>query len=209
MAHTRPLSLLSIAVAALLALAGAPGVSAQADPVAVAQQFFDATNRRDLASMLAVVTNDHVHEGGPCFMQTCVGKASFQEALERAGAAGLPAILTLSIRASGTTVTARNEVRPPFLPEAARAQGVERLVEIETLEIRGDKIASMRSVPDPSDPQTAKLLTLFQQGPAPAQRAPTQLPRTGAPAAPLALGVTTFGLIALAAVLRRFRRPTA
>ena len=100
---------------------------------------------------------------------------------------------------SGSQVNARTEVSD----DRSKAAGVDRLVANLTVEVRDGKMASWVSVPDPSDPQTAKFLAFQQAHAAPA---PSVLPATGegGPLASLPVAVLVAGiLLTLGLAVRR------
>ena len=128
---------------------------AQVDPGALRKQHMEAIDDRgDLAGALALYTDDAVIDGpGLCAAAPCVGKAAIQKELERRVAAKGRAT-TISDCVSGNVLTSRFEVRSDQIREA----GVERIVVWEIIEIRGDKISSVRGLSERTDPQTARFL---------------------------------------------------
>ena len=148
-------------------------VAAADDPATVVRRFIEVRNRYDVEGTLALVTDDIRFVAGPyCTPATpCVGVATQRAELKNFIADRVQVAIVGVPQVSGTTVRIRTEVRAdPF-----RAAGVERTVENETVEVRDGKVASLISVPDASDAQTAKLLA----GPPPAQGPPSAPPRTG------------------------------
>ena len=193
------LLLVPVGLALVGLLVSAPGgVLAQVDPLTVVRQALDANNRDDVEGLLALVTDDYVQEGGACESAPggrCVGKQAFRQAIERGPGdeaedepGGPPIITIASSQVSGNTVTARLEVRFDPTPAPLRAAGVERVIELGTFEVRGDKLASARFVRDLSDPQTAIAVALFEsegaQQPQPAPPRPPGPPAAPPPAAP-------------------------
>ncbi len=155
---TMPLLLL---LAALLpALTGA----AAEDPAAVVQRFLDARNRGDVAAAAALMTDDIVFVGGANCPPTapCVGLATAREQVRLFHAEGAQATVVGTLQVSGATVRGRLEVRG----NTSRAAGVDRFLVDLTVELRGDRLASHRAIPDASDPQTAQYLAYerAQQG---------------------------------------------
>jgi hypothetical protein len=63
-------------------------------------------------------------------------------------------VLNVQVLRNTATVRAENRFTPNLPP--LQAAGIERLVEIGRAELRGGKLASLRIVPDVSDPQTAR-----------------------------------------------------
>lgn len=166
---------------------------AQVDPAEVLRQFFDARSRGDPAAALALFADDAVYDGvGLCTPNPCAGKAAIKPEIERLIAGSQPTVL--SIQASGQLVTVRYEVRGA----RPRAAGVERIINIVTAEVRGDKIARFHVANDLTDPQTAQFLAFYRA------QAAGQLPKSGEPTLPapsIALGGV--GVIIVGIILRR------
>ena len=142
--------------AALLLVTAGSGI-AQADPVAVQQQLFDALARADVAAAVALFTDDAVidSESGYCADAPCVGKAAIQKDFERYVADKSRRVTPLSTYGSGGVLVTRFEARSATIQKA----GVERIILWGIREMRGDKIASSRCcLPDRTDPQTARFL---------------------------------------------------
>jgi LPXTG-motif cell wall-anchored protein len=192
----RVVALLAFALTAFSSMA-----LAQADPGALYRQWLEAQNRGDVEAQLALLTDDAVldSQGTPC--TPCVGKDAIRRELERrAGASVADTIVDQQV--SGNTATTRFENRGAL----AAAAGVERLIRITTVEVRGDRIAVVRGRLDTGDPQTARAVA-FQQAQAAAQRAPAQLPRTGEAGTLLQLLVLALVLMVAGLALRRRGRP--
>jgi hypothetical protein len=136
--------------AALLILAAAAGGSlAQADPVTVQQQLFDALARSDVQAALALFTEDAVidSESGFCAKAPCVGKAAIQDKSRH--------VTPLNTYVSGNVLVTRFEARSAAIQKA----GVDRIILWSIREMRGDKIASTRCcLPERTDSQTARFL---------------------------------------------------
>jgi hypothetical protein len=143
--------------AALLVLTAGWGASAQADPVAVQQQLFDALDRGDVTGALALFTDDAVidAESGLCARAPCVGKAAIQKDLERFVMDKTRRVTVLNTYVSGNVLVTRFEARSATIQKA----GVERIILWGIREMRGEKIASYRCcMPERTDSQTAKFL---------------------------------------------------
>lgn len=160
-----------LALAAALVMVLSFPASAQTDPGLVLQQLVDAVNRDDVATQVALVSDDVIFIGGPCGEApggVCVGKDQFRMAVEEGGAR----VTITSMEVSGNIVRFRVEERFDFPPEAAAA-GVERFVELGTIVIEGDKVARAGLIADVTDPQTVTLLRIFAtMGPPPGDSRP-------------------------------------
>jgi len=183
----------------VLVLAALPSVVvAQVDPVAVFRQAVDARNRGDLPGFLALFAPDAVRQDGSC-PTGCSGEV-MRRSFEQNVAEHFQATV-LSAQATGTTVTARAELRS----DAFRARGAERVISNFTVQLRDGKIARWASTLDASDAQTAAYQAALRAQAPQAPPAPAQLPRTGGlggvPASAAAVAAIAAGL-----VLRR--RPT-
>ncbi len=162
----KPLLAALPALALVALLTSAPSVSAQANPLTVAQRLLEANNRNDFEAFFALLTDDHVQVGGGCGDAPggfCAGKEAirrhFEGAPEEEGAPTLTIIGTAQV--SGNTVTARVEGRLDPAPEPFGEAGVERLIATLTLVARGDTAAFVRFELDTSDAQTAAAAQLF------------------------------------------------
>ncbi len=157
----------------LVALPASFAVAAADDPATVVRRFIEVRNRYDAEGALALLSDDFRFVAGPyCTPATpCVGVATQRAELKNFIADRVQVTIVGTPQVSGTTVRIRTEVRAdPF-----RAAGVKRIVSNGMAEVRDGKVASLTSVPDASDAQTAKLLA----GPPPAQGSPSAPPRTG------------------------------
>ena len=177
----RHVPLLAPVAAALVALlvSVAPGSAQAADAGTLYRQFLEAQNRGDVAAQLALLTDDAVivadFAGGLCsFTAPCVGKAAIRRELERRVAAGAQTMIP-AFQVSGDTATARIELRNPV----TRSAGIERAILVNTIVARGGRIASVRSLLDTADPQTAGALAVLRGETAPTPAAaPVQIPRS-------------------------------
>src|SRR5712692_1083037 len=169
---------------AVLALVTSPAL-AQDDPASVINAFFDARSRGDATAALELFAEDAVYDGvGLCGGVTgdppCVGKSAIAPEIERLISGSLPTVIGTDV--SGNVVAVRYEVRGAR-PQAA---GVERIINVVTAEVQGDKITSFHVENDTSDPQTATFVA-FNRAQAAGAAAPAQIPRKRAlvnPAAP-------------------------
>ena len=157
-----------IAMAALVLATLTPTTTrAQPDPAGLFRQFVDAVNLGDVAGALTVFTDVVVWErGGRCPPGACVGTAAVRGEIEK-DVADHHRIDIIDIQASDNILTVRVELRT----DGTRAAGVERIIQLFTVEVRGDKISSVRVMVDTTDPQTAGFLA--------ARRPPAAPPATG------------------------------
>jgi uncharacterized protein (TIGR02246 family) len=154
-------------------IASATTVIAQTDPLAVYHRYLDASSRGDAAAVADIFAEDGVFVGGGgCRPTPCVGKAAIRQAFENIAAAHQQ-VSVVATEVSGNTVAFRAEA----VNDSIRAAGLERILSAGTAEVRGDRIAELRALPDPSDPQTARYLA-WQAAQTPAQT-PAALPRAG------------------------------
>ena len=114
----------------------------QVDPAALHQQQIDTLNAGDLDAMMALFTDDAVYQNASGCVDDCVGTAAIRAEFATHVADHLHVTRT-SFEVSGNTVTGEAEVTSDSL----RAGGVERIVFSFTVEVRGDKISSLRVVP--------------------------------------------------------------
>lgn len=120
--------------------------------VGLLRQYYDAVNRDDIATALAVFADDAVSfSGNRCQAGGgCAGKGEIAEGLEQQRT--LQTRFTLvSARQSGESIAASVESRN--IP--IRSTGVERVIQQHTMTFRGDKIVRFLSRLDVSDSQTA------------------------------------------------------
>jgi hypothetical protein len=126
---------------------------AQADPVAILEQFVDARNQADELGAMVLVGDEMIYVGGSeCSLgNPCVGPQALRGDLRRFISEHTQSMLVGVPSLSGTTVTARMEVAN----DAVRAAGLDRVVYSYTVDVRDGKLTSLRAVQDASDPQTA------------------------------------------------------
>ena len=180
------LSMVTLSIIALAAIAGllAPVATAQeADASAVFVEFVEAVNAGDVDAGLALFTEDATWlRGGRCPPGACTGQAAIRAELEK-DVADHHDLDIINVHVTGNTLTARVELRT----DATRAVGIERAIQIFTLEFEGGKISALQARPDITDSETADLRSRM-------------LPATGGgpasstdPALPLAAGLFLVG----------------
>lgn len=141
----------------LIAAMASGGALAQADPLYVQQQLYDALGRGDATAATALFTDDAVidTESGLCASAPCVGKAAIRKDFERYVKDKSRSVTTLDTHVSGNVLVTRFEARSATIKNA----GVDRIILWGIREMRGDLIASSRCcLPDRTDPQTARFL---------------------------------------------------
>jgi len=122
------------------------------DPGAVARRYVEAVNRGDVTAIVALFTDDATVAHGRVCTPPCVADpAAVRRQYEQDVANGVKLTIVDS-QVSGNTVAIRMEL----VAIPMRAAGVDRIVGTDTIEVRGDKIASLRFAPDLNDPETAK-----------------------------------------------------
>lgn len=115
------------------------------------QQYHQAQNRGDLAAAMALFADDATFTAAPTCLPSCTGKAQIQRAIEQR-------ILDynqqhlIEVQADGHVATSRTDWRS----DATRTAGVERRINIETVDERDGRIGRYTMRGDLSDPQTAK-----------------------------------------------------
>ena len=163
--------LFTVAIIALALVSTSLAALAQTDPAAVVKQFQAAVDRNDVDGQLALLTDDAVRKD-PINCQTpCVGKVAIRKALE-IRAVNVRVATVGGLQVSGNTVTGHTENRSA----AITAAGIERIVNVNTYEVRGDKISAHTIQRDSSDPLTAAVLKAQKA----ASATPGTLPTTGA-----------------------------
>src|SRR5713101_3962909 len=125
---------------------------AQGDPGAVARRYVEAVNRGDVTAIVVPFTDDATVAHGRVCTPPCVADpAAVRRQYEQDVANGVKLTIVDS-QVSGNTVAIRMEL----VSIPMRAAGVDRIVGTDTIEVRGDKITSLRFAPDLNDSQTAK-----------------------------------------------------
>lgn len=159
MRHRSSVRRLLLSVGVIVLLLGATGAPAAAqtttasEPVGVVNQLVGAVNRHDWAAVEALFTPGAIVTGGPC-AEICIGPAVIVREgimvppgeILRVQLVGAPAV-------SGNTVTVRTEVFFSLPPELA-VPGFQRLVQLNSFLIEGNRIAAWSAVDDLADPQT-------------------------------------------------------
>jgi ketosteroid isomerase-like protein len=125
---------------------------AQGDPAAVARRYVEAVNGGNVTTIVTLFTDDATVAHGRVCTPPCVGDpAAVRRQYEQDVANGVK-LTIVDLQVSGNTVALRMEL----FATAMRAAHVERIIGTDTIEVRGEKIASLRFAPDLNDPQTAK-----------------------------------------------------
>ena len=197
----RALSIM-VLVTALALLSASVTRGQEADPAAIFRQYADAVNAGDVDGALALFTEDATWvRGGRCPPGACAGQAAVRAELEK-DVADHHQIDIVDTQVSDNVLTARVELRT----DGTRAAGVERIIQVFTVEFRGDKISALQARPDLTDPQTSTLAgrRLPTTGAGPASTTDTTLPL----ALPLGVGLLLVGglLTALAFGVRTVAR---
>jgi ketosteroid isomerase-like protein len=135
-------ALFLVAAFALCPVAGL----AQMDPVGIFRQAIDARNMGDLATMIALFTQDAVREDGSC-QPPCVGLDAVRRSFQKNIDEHFQAKLT-SVKGAGDTVTATAEISS----DTFRAQGIEKRMTSYTIQVRDGKIARWSSPLPPKKP---------------------------------------------------------
>ena len=163
--------ILLVTLASLVANLPTQAAQAAIDFRILVQQHVDALNRGDVAGVMATFSDDAVVSNvGLCAANPCVGKAAIQREMERRVNIHVRFTIT-SLQESNGTGLGRAEVAA----DNVRACGVQRIVAIFNVDVKGDKITSFPVRFDASDAQTAAFLACVA-APAPTSIAP---PRTG------------------------------
>lgn len=160
---------------------------AQISPMEVYQKYLDARDRGDVEAVVSLFTEDGVFVGGGgCRPTPCVGSAAIRTSFQNQIVGHYKATL-LDSRVEGDTVVWRASIEN----DMTRAAGVASIRTAGTTVVRDGKIAELRALPDPTDPETARFLE-WQARQAPAA-VPSTLPRAG-DAVPdsLAVALATF-----------------
>lgn len=124
------------------------------DKTALFRQFADAVNKGDVSAALGVFTDDVVWvRGGQCPPSACIGKQPVQREITR-DIANHHVVTIIGGDESAGKLNIRIELRN----DGTRRANVERIVQIFSLTVRGDKIAGVHVELDTSDLQTAAFL---------------------------------------------------
>ena len=171
------LTLLLLGATAIFASHGlTPGPVAAADLTYYVFRFQDLQFKGDVDGALAMLTDDAVISGRGLCINPCIGKAAIRPEIVRGSGSR---VYVVNVGVSPGKVETRQEVRNTA---AIRAAGVDRIISNGTFEFKDDKISSIRSLLDATDPQTATYLA-FQpptaSTSAPGGAAPFTPPSTG------------------------------
>ena len=110
-------------------------------------------NGGDVDAAGALFTEDATWlRGGRCPPGACAGQAAIRTELEQ-DVTDHHQIDIIDVQVTGNTLTARVELRT----DATREVGIERAIQLFTLEFEGGKISALEVMPDFSDPMTAEL----------------------------------------------------
>ncbi len=133
-------------------VAGSISALAQGDPLSAARRYVEAVNSGDVTAIVALFTDDATVAHGRICTPPCVGDLGAVRRQYEQDVASAIKLTIVDSQVSGNTVSIRIELRG--IP--MRAAGVDRIVGTDVIEVRGDKIASLRYTSDVTDPQTAK-----------------------------------------------------
>jgi len=133
-------------------VAGSISAVAQGDPLSGARRYVEAVNSGEVTAIVALFTDDATVAHGRICTPPCVGDLGAVRRQYEQDVANAIKLTIVDSQVSGNTVSIRIELRGI----AMRAAGVDRIVGTDTIEVRGDKIASLRFAADGNDPQTAK-----------------------------------------------------
>jgi hypothetical protein len=125
---------------------------AQGDPAAVARRYVEAVNSGNVTSIVALFTDDATVAHGRVCTPPCVADPAAVRRQYEQDVANRVKLTIVDTEVSGNTVALRMEL----FVNAMRAAGVDRIIGTDTIEVRGDKISSLRFAPDLNDLQTAK-----------------------------------------------------
>ena len=143
---------LATALTSCCTAAAPPLALAQVDPAAVARRYVDTFNRGDVTGVVALFTDDATVAHGRICTPACVADPAAVRRQDESDIANSVQLTIVDSHVSGNTVAIRIELRG----NPARAAGVERIVGTDTIEVRSDKITSLRFAADLSDPQTVR-----------------------------------------------------
>src|SRR5256712_11336234 len=139
----------SFLFAVLLSCGAVASALAQGDPLSAARRYVDAVNRGDVKEIVALFTDDATVAHGRICTPPCVGDLGAVRRQYEQDVASAVKLTIVDSQVSGNTVSIRIELRG--IP--MRAAGVERIVGTDIIEVRRDKIASLRYMPDVPPPR--------------------------------------------------------
>jgi hypothetical protein len=148
-------------LASMLALAVSTSAPAEVDPASLAERDLAAESRGDVASALALYSDDAIVQYGGLCWTPCVGKPAIQKELERRVEAKNRWTI-IGKYVSGNVAVVQTELRIGFIEES----GVDRVIVWCIYETKGDKIAVVTLAGQRTDPQTARFIEWFRSQPA-------------------------------------------
>ena len=140
-------------LASMLALAVSTSAPAEVDPASLAERDLAAESRGDVASALALYSDDAIVQYGGLCWTPCVGKPAIQKELERRVEAKNRWTI-IGKYVSGNVAVVQTELRIGFIEES----GVDRVIVWCIYETKGDKIAVVTLAGQRTDPQTARFI---------------------------------------------------
>jgi len=148
-------------LASMLALAVSTSAPAEVDPASLAERDLAAESRGDVASALALYSDDAIVQYGGLCWTPCVGKPAIQKELERRVEAKNRWTI-IGKYVSGNVAVVQTELRIGFIEES----GVDRVIVWCIYETKGDKIAVVTLAGQRTDPQTARFIEWSRSQPA-------------------------------------------
>jgi hypothetical protein len=148
-------------LASMLALAVSTSAPAEVDPASLAERDLAAESRGDVASALALYSDDAIVQYGGLCWTPCVGKPAIQKELERRVEAKNRWTI-IGKYVSGNVAAVQTELRIGFIEES----GVDRVIVWCIYETKGDKIAVVTLAGQRTDPQTARFIEWSRSQPA-------------------------------------------
>ena len=148
-------------LASMLALAVSTSAPAEVDPASLAERDLAAESRGDVASALALYSDDAIVQYGGLCWTPCVGKPAIQKELERRVEAKNRWTI-IGKYVSGNVAVVQTELRIGFIEES----GVDRVIVWCIYETKGDKIAVVTLASQRTDPQTARFIEWSRSQPA-------------------------------------------
>ena len=148
-------------LASMLALAVSTSAPAEVDSASLAERDLAAESRGDVASALALYSDDAIVQYGGLCWTPCVGKPAIQKELERRVEAKNRWTI-IGKYVSGNVAVVQTELRIGFIEES----GVDRVIVWCIYETKGDKIAVVTLAGQRTDPQTARFIEWSRSQPA-------------------------------------------
>jgi len=118
--------------------------------VTIFRRAIDVRNGGDVEEFIRTFADDAIRIDRPCGAG-CIGKEAIRKTTEE-DIRGHINVVVLAAGNAGGTVIARTEIRN----DAAKAQGIDRIISLYAVDVTEGRIVSWRSVPDVSDAQTAQ-----------------------------------------------------